>query len=178
MIDAELNRRCMFDQGYERYKKLNNAIFGECVILRNKNQHEVVLKNKTTNSRDEFMQDLKILSHRKTIKHDNLVKLLDYSARKRSDFCSTYYISNAFYEYFPTNLRDQIILRRKNNQFFTEKELVGFLYDILDVLAFLQGKNTTHGDIRPELIYFEEQNGKTISKLGDRLSEARTSNEC
>jgi hypothetical protein len=58
------------------------------------------MKSKVTNSKEEFVSDLKILSMRKSIKHDNLVKLLDYSAKKKSDFCSTFYVSNAFYEVF------------------------------------------------------------------------------
>ena len=49
--------------------------------------------------------------------------------------------------------------------------MVGFLYDILDVMATLQQNKIRHGDIRPELLYFDEVEGKTITKVCDRLSD-------
>ena len=106
MIDAELNRRCVFDQGFGKHKQINNSVFGECTILRDSSLQEDLMKSKVTNSKDEFISDLKILSLRKSLKHDNLVRLLDYSAKKKSDFCSTFFISNAFYEVFQTSLAD------------------------------------------------------------------------
>lgn len=178
MLEAELNRPCKFEEGFKRYRKFASPVYGECDLLKGRDNEQVIMKRKITNNQNEFILDLKVLANRKAVKHENLVRLLDYSARRRTDFCSTSFTSSAFYEYFSTNLREQIDLRIEDKHYFSERELVGFLYDTLDVLSFLQGRNFTHGDIRPELLFFEEENGKTITKLGDRLSEHSTSEEC
>lgn len=138
----------------------------------------MIKKEKTTNNKTDFEATIRALAHRKTIEHAGLVKMVDYACKRRVDFCSTMYTSMAYFEYFETNLREQLDLRTPLVQSFSEKEMVGFMYDVLEVLSYLQSKKFVHGDIRPDLLFFAEENHKTITKLADRLSEHSSSAEC
>jgi len=55
---------------------------------------------------------------------------------------------------------DSLIAERIGTiQLFPEEDLLALLKGVLSVLAYLQDKGITHGDIHPTSIYFDTKSG-------------------
>lgn len=184
-MKKELARECPFDKGYVELSKKYDINFGEYSMRRGRINGDLMLsKDFKTNAKAQVAGIVKTLEERRLMVHPNLMALRDYSCKEHPSFCSTFYHTTSFYEYYETNLLKFKEMAKDPNVDFNERVIVKILYDMVllsvmqvSVLQFLQLNNITHGDIRPELIFISEvaDNEKVASKLMDRLSDQGTS---
>ena len=58
-----------------------------------------MMKEKVVNTKDMMAKEIISCKDRLRLHNPYIIKLLDYSTNKQSDFCSTFYKLRAFYEY-------------------------------------------------------------------------------
>lgn len=89
-----------------------------------------------------------------SFQHPNLLKTLAFKANL-SDLIYTD-PDTVFFEYSPTRLKEQI--EEKWNTFgnFNEKELILLMKNCIDILSYFQKNGISHGNINPELIYYDK----------------------
>ena len=62
----------------------------------------------------------------------------------------------------------EIIKRRKNKNYYEEKELIKILYNLIKTFSELQKINISHRDIKPQnILYFKENNKFKLSDFGE-----------
>lgn len=86
---------------------------------------------------------------RKELNHSSLVKLINFTASKRDEFCGSFWKISLLYEYLDHDLKREIEHRKKNTVRFTEGQLWYILTACTGALLYLRNKKITHGDIRP-----------------------------
>ena len=71
----------------------------------------------------------------------------------------------------------EIIKRRKNKNYYEEKELIKILYNLIKTFSELQNINISHRDIKPQnILYFKESNKYKLSDFGE-AKELKQNNE-
>ena len=112
------------------------------------------------------------LDQRKDLRHQNLVRLTSFKAEEKSTWCSSIFQISSSYEYFPNNLQKEIVKRQKANTQFSSNEILRIVYDLIDVLAFLQTKNIINYHVVPTLIYLYDDIALCLHrvKLLERLN--------
>ena len=62
----------------------------------------------------------------------------------------------------------EIIKRRKNKNYYEEKELIKILYNLIKTFSELQKINISHRDIKPQnILYFKKNNKFKLSDFGE-----------
>lgn len=98
---------------------------------------------------DQFLQLYKL---RQSVRHKGLVKLVDFKINEELKVPMPEYVVRGYYEFLRKNLR-AIKEDRKNSKVkFREREIFQILYDLVDVLAFMESQGFSHSDLRPTLI--------------------------
>ena len=82
LLQTELKREVKYTNGYAVYSRINDSIHGECQVLKGQAGDFVIQKTKMTNNRHEFIKSLQLLAARRNLSHENMVRLLDYSAEE------------------------------------------------------------------------------------------------
>ena len=87
--------------------------------------------------------------------HPNLLKTIALQAKWTDLFLTDSDL--AFFEYAPWTLRSLIMKKKREKTYFKETELVLLLKGIVSVLAFLQKNELCHGNINPQVIFYDNQ---------------------
>lgn len=95
-----------------------------------------------------------------TLTHPNFCKLYDYFLYREQD----YYVIAMVLELVSSDLNREVNVRKGKKLYWTEEELVTYLFQIVDALEYLQGRGVCHRDIKPHNIFLCFHN--TV-KLGD-----------
>ena len=129
---------------YNYEVKYTDKRFGEIKLLKRKGTGEKIFqKDFTSNSPNEFQENIKNIQQRLPLAHPNLIKFLGYNSKKEDFFCADFYKINLFFESFETDLEKEISKRSASKNYFTENELKCLLDSIVTAGAFLQNKEVT-----------------------------------
>ena len=155
-----------------------NYYLGDFTIAENKQEGGLlmVICRQSTNKK-ENEADVQSLNKRRMIKHPHLLQLKEVKTDTKSSLCSTMYFVRATYEYYGDNLRKEIARRRRNKEYYSAIELLRLLYDTIDVLAFLEAHQISHGELNPALIFLfdDDVEGLPRAKVCERLSASADS---
>ena len=116
-----------------------------------------------------------ILKHKKefelcySLNHENIIKINNVLFKYLD---MTTYLLYVLMEKAETDWGTEIEKRIKNQNFYTEIELINIMKQLVNVLCYLQRKNISHRDIKPQNILICKNN---IFKITD-LGEAKTNN--
>lgn len=150
-------------------KTLDHEFLGRIEIYQHyANQQLLIMKEKIANNQDHMRQEEALIEKRDMLRHPNLMILKDWSVRKDSKVCATFYTLRSYYLYHLENC--ELIAKRqeKIGTPLEDHELMQLVYDGIDVLSYLESQGYNHGFIRPELI---ARNEKKAFVLMDRLME-------
>lgn len=100
---------------------------------------------------------------RMNLNHPNILKMVHL------DFDDHNYIVKAYFEY-----PNEDLYQRQEN-LTNPKELLKLLYDILTALTHLEKHRIVHGNLRPEYIYYNEEDDRYV--LLDRLGDVTPPNQ-
>ena len=164
-----LNYRSPIEKAFKVVKRENDPRFGDIQIVQNpQTSQRFLMKEKITNSDKDFGRDVTSARRRMTLNHPGLQHMEDYSTATKSDFCSKHYTTRGYYQYPRTDLRAEMMARKKNLNDFNHEELTNMTYQNLDALAFLHKQGCAFEDIRPEYIGFGDRPNHYF--LCDRLN--------
>ncbi|OMJ72657.1 hypothetical protein SteCoe_28854 [Stentor coeruleus] len=109
-----------------------------------------VLYSDTLNEANEILQESYNLMRFKDI--PNIVKIY------KSDFSQTEnrYFIRVVMQYFEKGDLKKLIKSRLSTNYWTEKELLAYLFQLVSVFAQLQDKGVAHRDIKPENIFVSD----------------------
>jgi len=168
--DADFARVSELEKSFKFFKKINDPRFGDISIIQNPQTRQfIALKEKKINDRKEAGQNILYARKRVSLKHPNLLNLLDYSVTKHSELCSSFYILKLFFEYPKTDLRKDVQERERIGESFSDIELTHLLYQQINANSFLASKDISHGDIQPLHIGYDRDT--YTSKLIERFED-------
>lgn len=142
----------------ERYliqKELGKGGFGRTYLIEDlqQNRQKYVLKEFLHNqnngelnpkARSLFEQEARILDQ---LNHEQIPKFLDWFEEDNKIFIVQQYIEG-------DNYWELLCKREKNNQSFSEEEIIKLLKDLLSVIDYIHSKKIIHRDISPDNIIF------------------------
>ena len=100
-----------------------------------------------------------------------LIQCYDFNFEIQSEFCSKFYILQAFYEYPYDDLSKQLVQRAKQHRHPPHEELTQLFYNVLEALVYMQTAALGNGYIQLYSIFKDNQNG--IYKLIDNFSNVK-----
>ena len=176
--DIDYKRVSEYEKNFKFKKKLQKEPrFGNCSIIQNpKTNQLIVVKEKRANDKKEaarlIMNARKLKNHR----HPNILNLLDYSVKKHSELCSSFFIIKYFYEYPKSDLNREMKLRGRNAKGFSDVELTHLLYQQMHANEYLETQNMHHGDVRPLNISYDPKrvHSQLIDQSDSQPSARRT----
>ena len=143
------------------YKFINpigrESCVSECL---DKNDQRIAIKTISLKNKEKLDAIVYQIGQIYPFKHQNILQIYGIS-KKKFESNEELYISTELAKY---NWTTDIRLRIKNSNHYHEKELFDIITQLIDALAFLQTKNTSHGNIKPENILFFKDN---ICKISD-----------
>jgi hypothetical protein len=146
------------------YKFINPIGRESCVSeFLDKNDQRIAIKTISLKNKEKLDAIVYQIGQIYPFKHQNILKIYGIS-KKKFESNEELYISTELAKY---NLTTDIRLRIKNSNYYNEKELFDIITQLIDALAFLQTKNTSHGNIKPENILFLNNEVK-VSDFGCR----------
>ena len=95
-----------------------------------------------------------------SLDHPNFCKLFDYFVYRDNE----YHVLAMVMELLSSDLNREVNIRRGKKMYWTEEELVTYLFQIVDALEFLQRRDLCHRDIKPHNIFLDSSD---VIKLGD-----------
>ncbi len=162
-------RQSHYENKYKKTGQSKNALFGEHFIYTNNETNtQIICKEKLYNDRTSLNRAIEDIKIKILNKHDYVLNLLDYSVEVQKNWCSTFYLLRAFYEYPEMSLKKMIVKRKKLSSMegnFKSEELTHLLYHQVEANSYLQENKITHGDLTPSTIF---RTNKGEFKLGFR----------
>ena len=98
------------------------------------------------------------------LKHPNVVKILGIFSKKLD---KTTYVVYVLMEVGLTDWEKEIKSHIEKKNFYTEKELLHIMNQLITVLSFLQKNNISHRDIKPQNILVFKNNIYKIADFGE-----------
>ena len=165
----DMDRVSTIEKTHEFLRRQENDVYGPFSLYKHHATDElVIMKEKTTNSKVELAHEMASVERRYNFRHPNLLEMIDWSVKKQSQLCATFYKIRTFFKFHATNLNHLINQRKREGKMLDDTEIMQLTYDGVDALGYLQSQNTNHGYLRPELIAVES-NGQFI--ICDKLLE-------
>lgn len=133
-------------------KQLDDIRYGKCKIFRsNRLDHSIAVVRQMIENDDEislkkFKEEAEELVN---LDHDSVIRLSRFTVDKQSEFCSSFWKINLFFEYANNDLEQDMVRRRKEEVFYDESELWHIIVSVIAALAYLRSRGFQHGDIRP-----------------------------
>lgn len=127
--DADYSKTSPYEKNFSHKKRLNDPRFGEISIIQNPKTRELLaVRERKIN--DKKAAGKAIVNCRKRIQnqHPYILGLKDYSVKKQSELCSSFYILREFYEYPRSDLKREMALREKEGETLNHQELTHILY--------------------------------------------------
>lgn len=174
--EAEFNKSWDQEKSFKVVKSLYDPRFGDISVLKGPNNHVIFVKEHRASSKSEANEDIHFLKQRMNLNHRHLLKYIDYSVQTIKELCSTTYLIKSFYEFPRTDLYKEIQLRKRHSKIFSAYDLSHIAYHILSALHYLHTKDLVHGDVRPQLIGYDQLSH--YFELMDRLNDASTLERC
>ena len=149
---------------YRLIHKIGIGSYGSTYKCMDSNEHKLVIKKMIFKDRDKMEEICSLLNLANNVKHKNLLEIYGINRRKVN---SNRYILYVLMELANYDWKSEIKKRMKENRFYSEKELMEIITQIIQALAIMQKNNGIHGDIKPENILFLNNEVK-VSDFGCR----------
>lgn len=172
--DEDFTKTSNFDRTFKQVRKVNDPRFGEAMLFQDPtNRQQILVRERKYNDKTEAGRAIQSARARIANQNPNTLRMLDYSATKQSELCSTIYVVRQYWELPANDLKRELQNRITANAPFTEPELSNILYQT--VRADPSG---LHGDISPINIAYDKNSGtaKLIDKSDEVPSPQRTVN--
>ena len=164
---------------YKIIKQIGVGSFGSIYMVEDDYHNKYALKKiiaMSLKEMEKLEREYKILinlqkRHEKSL---NLVYLYNISTKKLDP---TTYVMYVLMELGYSDWEKEILKRQKNNNFYSEKELMKILSSLIKTFAHLQRENISHRDIKPQnILYFKEKNIFKLADFGEAKELIKTEN--
>ena len=160
---------------YDFIKPIGEGSFGKIYLIENFETHEqYALKKIICHSLDEVKQFQREFELMYSKAHDNIMKIykVQYKCLDFTTYSIYVLMELAIYDW-----NTEITNRKINKQFYTEKEIVDILKQIVGALYFLEKNNIAHRDIKPQNVLIYKNNVYKVADFGEAKSVQDTIQE-
>lgn len=130
-------------------KEYQTSPYGEINLFKSDKIGMIAVKN-LSNFSNETNKDNDITN----ITH--MIQLYHKKISIQNGMCGKKTKTTLYYEFIQNDIEKELKLRKRQNEFFNEKELKSFLYSIISALAYLKIYNINHTSITPKNILLSE----------------------
>ena len=168
---------------YKIIKQIGRGTFGQIFMVENENKEFFALKKLIACS----LQEIRILEQEYQLLFDlnsaeaniDLVKI--YKIEKKQ-LDPTTFVMYVLMELSYTDWEKEILNRKKELNYYKEKELIDIMSSLIKTFAYLQKKNISHRDIKPQNILVFKDNKYKLADFGEakelidesKITEGRT----
>ena len=147
-------------------RPIGQGSFGVIYLVEEKNnkKNQYALKSILCNDLEQILKHKKEFELSYSLSHNNFIKI--YNALFKYLDMTTYMLY-ILMERGESDWSTEIEKRSKLNNYYTEKELINILKQLVDVLCFFQKNNIAHRDIKPQNILIFKNNIYKITDLGE-----------
>ena len=152
---------------FEEYKiitQLGQGSFGKIYLVQNAKNELFTMKKLVYSEELDVKSVIKEYKMCYKLKHPNVVKILGIYSKKLD---KTTFVVYVLMEVGMTDWEKEIKTHIEKNIFYTEKELIDIIKQLIQVLSFLQKKNISHRDIKPQNILVFKNNIYKIADFGE-----------
>ena len=148
---------------FKATSKLDTPILGPVTLMLNPQTHyKIVFRELIFSNQRDFLKNEMLINERERLSHLNVLKVFKFETKEEKQLCSNFYKMSQGMEYFGRELSYEIEERRKRGFYFTEKEVEGFIRNMINGLGYLQEKGVSHGNVRTTTIFGENTVYKII----------------
>jgi hypothetical protein len=151
-------------EDYNIITQLGEGSFGKIYLVEDKNKNFFSLKKIIANDDielDSFTQEYELVNK---VRHKNILKILGICKRELD---STTHVLYILMEVGMTDWEKEIKSRQSQKNHYSEEELKNVFKQIVTALAFLQNKNISHRDVKPQNILIFKDNLFKICDFGE-----------
>ena len=155
-----------FDESNISYiRPIGQGSYGVIYLVEEKNsKKQYALKSILCNDLEQILKHKKEFELSYSLSHNNFIKI--YNAHFKYLDMTTYMLY-ILMERGENDWNTEIEKRDKLNKFYTEKELINILKQLIDVLSYFQKNNIAHRDIKPQNILVFKNDVYKITDLGE-----------
>ena len=156
-----------FDFNCDDYKilaQIGEGTYGKIYLVEDKYKSRFSMKKIFANNEEEFESFIQEYELVKKSPHPNILKILGM-CKKRLDH--TTYGLYILMELGNTDWEKDIKQRKSSNTHYTEKELIDIAKQLTSALHFLQAKDISHRDIKPQNIILFKNKVYKIADFGE-----------
>ena len=155
-----------FDESNISYiRPIGQGSYGVIYLVEEKNnKKQYALKSILCNDLEQILKHKKEFELSYSLSHNNFIKI--YNAHFKYLDMTTYMLY-ILMERGDSDWGTEIEKRAKLNNFYTEKELVNILKQLIDVLSYFQKNKIAHRDIKPQNILVFKNDVYKITDLGE-----------
>ncbi len=146
---------------YKILQSIGEGANGVIYIVQNAKKERFAMKKMIINNEIELEMYINEYELMYKVNHPNVIQILGFCYKILDDTINVLYI---LMELAKSDWHKEINLRAKNNNPYTEDELINIMSGLTDALCFLQLDNITHRDIKPHNILIFD---KKLYKLAD-----------
>ena len=160
------------DEDYIYCENIGEGSNANVYLIKDKNTNEeFALKKMICQEFNELLKIKNKLELVNSLNHNNIMKVKEIQF-KCLDF--TTYAINTVMDKALTDRNNEIKQRAKNNNYYTQKELIDIAKQLISALSFLQKNNIAHRDIKPQNILVFPNNVYKIADLGEMAEDIKT----
>jgi len=150
LIEADFNKKYDLDKSFKSIKKLNDPRLGEVRLFQHP-ETKAVIAVREIKINEKKQAEIEILKCQKRMRIQNqyVLPLIEYAIEKQSSLCSSFYLLKLFYEYPPTDIRKELLDKKKEGSKFSTEELLHLLFQQIEAHKHLELTRGYHGDVRP-----------------------------
>ena len=152
-----------FDE-YKIITQLGQGTFGKIYLVQDKSKQLFSMKKIVLSEELDVHSVIKEYRMCYKIKHSNVIKILGIYNNKLD---KTTYVVYVLMEVGLTDWEKEIKKYNDKNMEYTEEELINIIKQLTSVLAFLQRKNISHRDIKPQNILVFKNKIYKIADFGE-----------
>lgn len=168
----ELNSDSKVDENlksfdYENYKvivQIGEGSFGKIYLVEDEYNRQFSMKKIIANDEkdvDNFLQEYELVNK---LRHNNILRIHSICRRELD---STTHALFVLMEKGITDWEKEIKARHNHKKYYSEKELFNILRQLTEALAFLQLKNISHRDIKPQNVLLFKEGIFKIADFGE-----------
>ena len=161
---------------YNIVKSIGEGTFGKIFEVEDRYHRHFAMKKLMCNSIKEIeilKKEYEYLYNFENLNID-LVKIYGIETKKLD---RTTFVMYVLMELAKTDWEKEIIKRKKTNNYYSEKELIIILKNLVRTLSQLQQKNISHRDIKPQNILICENDRLKISDFGEAKENIENYND-